>query len=308
MSATKPIYHVPTTVISGFLGVGKTTAILDLFTGKPEHETWAVLVNEFGKIGIDGEVYEANGILVKQIPGGCMCCAQGLPLQVSVNRLLRETRPDRLLIESSGVGHPAGVLKTLQGEGFNDVLELKAGICLLDPETLLLDAYRQNDLFREQLQLADILVANKIDLASVQALQAFHTLCESFSPAKQLTAETSHGRCKTEWLDIEHRNYTQTVRFKAVTEGDRGGWQTYSFEFSDETVFDYRAVKDWLAELDVTRLKGFIRTAEGNYLINATCLQSDMVRMEQDRSNLIEVIDQKLDIAALEQGLEDCIL
>ena len=108
----KNIHNVPTNIISGFLGVGKTTAILNLFANKPASEKWAVLVNEFGKIGIDGRVYKANGIEVKEIPGGCMCCAQGLPLQVAVNRLLRETQPDRLIIESSGVGHPGGALNT----------------------------------------------------------------------------------------------------------------------------------------------------------------------------------------------------
>ena len=164
------IYNVSTNIISGFLGVGKTTAILNLFSNKPVTEIWAVLVNEFGKIGIDGRVYQASGISVKEIPGGCMCCAQGLPLQVAVNRLLRETKPDRLIIESSGVGHPEGVLKTLKGEGFKNVLTLKAGICLVDARFLLESAYQHNELFKEQLQLADVLVANKTDLASAEAL------------------------------------------------------------------------------------------------------------------------------------------
>lgn len=90
----------------GFLGVGKTTAILDLFKQKPKNENWAVLVNEFGKIGIDGAIYSAAGITVKEVAGGCLCCAVGLPFQVSVNRLLKEVRPDRLLIEPTGLGHP----------------------------------------------------------------------------------------------------------------------------------------------------------------------------------------------------------
>jgi len=138
------IQNVATNIISGFLGVGKTTAILTLFANKPASEKWAVLVNEYGKIGIDCHIYHANGITVKEIPGGCICCAQGLPLLMAVNRLLRETKPDRLIIESSGIGHPGGVLKTLKGEHFNNVLTLKAGICLVDARHLLQIQYHNN--------------------------------------------------------------------------------------------------------------------------------------------------------------------
>lgn len=65
---------VPTNIITGFLGVGKTTAILNLLKNKPENENWAVLVNEFGEIGIDGTLMTDQGALIKEVPGGCMCC------------------------------------------------------------------------------------------------------------------------------------------------------------------------------------------------------------------------------------------
>jgi G3E family GTPase len=101
--------NIPTNLVMGFLGVGKTTAILDLLKQKPKNENWAVLVNEFGKIGIDGAIYTAAGVTVKEVAGGCLCCAVGIPFQVSVNQLLKEVRPDRLLIEPTGLGHPKKV-------------------------------------------------------------------------------------------------------------------------------------------------------------------------------------------------------
>jgi G3E family GTPase len=102
-----------------FLGVGKTTAILDLLSQKPEDENWAVLVNEFGQIGIDGAIFKTAGATVSEIPGGGLCCAVGLPFQVAINRLVKETRPDRLLIEPSGIGHPGKVIEMLVTEPFN---------------------------------------------------------------------------------------------------------------------------------------------------------------------------------------------
>ncbi len=68
-------------LITGFLGSGKTTTIRHLLTQKPEDEVWAVLVNEFGEIGIDGALLSDSGAVLKEIPGGCMCCVNGSCIQ-----------------------------------------------------------------------------------------------------------------------------------------------------------------------------------------------------------------------------------
>ena len=63
-----------TNLITGFLGSGKTTSILHLLANKDPAEKWAVLVNEFGEVGIDGALLSSSGAMIKEIPGGCMCC------------------------------------------------------------------------------------------------------------------------------------------------------------------------------------------------------------------------------------------
>ena len=89
------IQSVPTNVITGFLGVGKTTAILHLLANKPADERWAVLVNEFGEIGVDGALMEQQdeGVFISEVPGGCMCCTSGLPMQIALNMLLTRSNP-----------------------------------------------------------------------------------------------------------------------------------------------------------------------------------------------------------------------
>jgi len=306
----KTIHNVPTNIISGFLGVGKTTAILNLFANKPATEKWAVLVNEFGKVGIDGRVYKANGIEVKEIPGGCMCCAQGLPLQVAVNRLLRETEPDRLIIESSGVGHPAGVLKTLKGDGFNEVLSLKAGICLLDARHLLEAKYQNNELFKEQLQHSDVLIANKADLAPAEALQAFFSFAESFSPAKEFVATCTNGQFDIALLDYSHIAYSQRAAFKLhpVAKSHTRTLESHSFIFPADTLFDLGALKQWLSTMDFIRLKGLIQTTDGCYLLNHTNGTVDVSKIDNQTDNHIEVINYSLDIVDLEQKLNKFVI
>ncbi|WP_369823160.1 GTP-binding protein, partial [Oleiphilus sp. HI0128] len=80
------------------LGVGKTSAILNLLKQKPDNERWAVLVNEFGEIGVDGSFFQGQssqeqGVFIKEVPGGCMCCASGLPMQIALNQLLSRAKP-----------------------------------------------------------------------------------------------------------------------------------------------------------------------------------------------------------------------
>ena len=105
---------VPTHIISGFLGAGKTTLLQYLLTQKPEHETWAVLMNEFGQIGVDQQlITQQQGYAVKELLGGCLCCSSQLPMQIALSRLLSETQPDRLFIEPTGLGHPAQLLEQL---------------------------------------------------------------------------------------------------------------------------------------------------------------------------------------------------
>ena len=127
--------RIPTNIITGFLGTGKTTAILNLLKNKPENENWAVLVNEFGEIGIDGALMTEQGALIKEVPGGCMCCAAGVPMSVAITALLR-TNPDRLIVEPTGLGHAHKVLATLTSSQFKDYIDLRATIGLVDPRNL----------------------------------------------------------------------------------------------------------------------------------------------------------------------------
>ncbi|MDH0098315.1 CobW-like GTP-binding protein, partial [Pseudomonas sp. GD04158] len=90
--------QIPTHLIAGPLGAGKTSLIRHLLAQKPAAERWAVLINEFGQIGLDAALLERgeDGIALAEVAGGCVCCVNGAPFQVGLGRLLRQARPDRL--------------------------------------------------------------------------------------------------------------------------------------------------------------------------------------------------------------------
>ena len=130
--------NIPCHLIAGPLGAGKTSLLRHLLAQRPADERWAVLVNEFGQIGLDAALLGDVGqqVQVAEIAGGCLCCVNGLPFQVGLNRLLRQARPDRLLIEASGLGHPQELLQQLGAAPWAGVLALQPLVLVLDASAL----------------------------------------------------------------------------------------------------------------------------------------------------------------------------
>ena len=312
--------NIPTSLVTGFLGVGKTSAILHLMSQKPANEKWSVLVNEFGSIGIDGAIYKAKGIEVKEIPGGCMCCAAGAPLQVAVNRILSATKPQRLLIEPSGLGHPKRVLDTLQGQYFKQVLSLKATICLIDPRNLDDERYTTHENFIDQIALADILVANKSDLCDSNTMARFYDFAKALHPAKQKIIETQFGRLDAALLDYQagaKRNaqfpdFHQINKTKTV-KANRDGYQTHGWKFSQEAIFDFDKLLRFFDQFKQTRIKAILKTSKGWMVFNIQDKQQDIYavdRIDSGMENKLEIIsrdEQQLNKQALDSQLKQCL-
>lgn len=207
-----PDPRIPTNLITGFLGVGKTTALLDLLRSRPSGSRWAVLVNEYGEVPIDGALLQdaesatpdsGSGLSIREVGGGCICCASSLQFRVALVLLLQQVRPERLLIETSGLSHPARILDILRTD-FADRLRPAATICLIDPRDFAQPQMRQSVVFEDQIQLADVLVLNKLDLATPELVREFAVWAERIDPPKQLITATERGRLDPTWLDADN--------------------------------------------------------------------------------------------------------
>ncbi|MGH8382110.1 CobW family GTP-binding protein [Pseudomonas sp.] len=132
------LQNIPTHVIAGPLGAGKTSLIRQLLAQRPANERWAVLINEFGQIGLDAALLSTDdqGITMGEVAGGCLCCVNGTPFQVGLGRLLRKAKPHRLFIEPSGLGHPRQLLEQLQQPPWQGVLAVQPAVMVLDSQQL----------------------------------------------------------------------------------------------------------------------------------------------------------------------------
>jgi len=300
----------PVNLITGFLGVGKTTALLHLLAQRPPGARWAVLVNEFGQVGIDGATLTQAGVAVREVPGGCICCSAQLPLRVSLTRLLREVKPERLLIEPTGLGHPAGVIDVLRSEGLASAVELRNVICLVDPRQLSDEKYRNLETYQDQLALADVLVANKCDLATREQLQAFQEFAANCYPPKRWVAQVAHGALDPAWLELE-----STGAQSSVAVHDSSAFVTRGWVFPAERVFDVSKLKDlfavWASDARIVRAKGVFRIGRDWRLLNLAGGQVDMQPIAYRRDSRVELIACKhpeTDWSGVEAGLFAALL
>ena len=159
--------NVPVHVLSGFLGAGKTTAVKDLLGRRADRERIAVVVNEFGTLGVDGALLsDCASCILKEVPGGCVCCTAMADLEASLEEVCDLVAPTRFVLEPTGLARPSELVDLLRGPRWASRFDVRPVITLLDPQQDLAKAYAESALFRDQVDTGDILVVNRCDLAS----------------------------------------------------------------------------------------------------------------------------------------------
>ena len=275
---------IPTHLIAGPLGAGKTSLIRALLAQKPAGERWAVLINEFGQIGLDAALLhrDDSGISFAEVAGGCLCCVNGVPFQIGLSRLLRKARPDRLLIEPSGLGHPEQLLRQLQQPPWDQVLALQPSVVVLDAAALARHEAlppQQQDIVEQ----AGLLLLNKSEALDANAREqlaqrlpdrplcwtehgqlAFAQLPTSAAGARTEVATptlpSGDAPLSTVWLDP----LQPIVQVHSAAEGWSIGWRWHP-----SRRFDISRLNAWLAPLPWRRAKLVLHGEQGWLSANA---------------------------------------
>ncbi len=158
-----PKHGLPVTIITGFLGSGKTTLLNHILTNQQGVKT-AVLVNEFGEIGIDNELIVSTEDDMVTLSNGCICCTINEDLLNAVYKVLeRPERVDYLVVETTGLADPLPVALTFLGTELRDLTRLDSIVTVVDAENYSLDLFNSQAAFN-QISYGDLIILNKVDL------------------------------------------------------------------------------------------------------------------------------------------------
>ena len=317
------LQNIPTHVIAGPLGAGKTSLIKHLFTQRPANERWAVLINEFGQIGLDAALLtqDDDGIALGEVAGGCLCCVNGAPFQVGLGRLLRKAKPDRLFIEPSGLGHPAQLLEQLRQAPWQTALAVQPCVLVLDAQALAAGRPLPESQ-REALASAGLLVLNKDEgLDAVQRGEIERSLpaCEVFwtrqaqLPLARLPGLDAQARAAVDNFETPKglgqipAVWSDPCVPICLHQAQAGAW-SIGWRWHPSQQFDTCKVRQWLESLDWQRAKLVIHSADG--WVSANAVDNSTLTWQPSewrRDSRIELIfSEQQDAAMLQTALANC--
>ncbi len=313
MKLIAPIKAIPIHIISGFLGAGKTTVLQHLLSQKPEHEIWAVLMNEFGQIGIDQQLMpQSNGFAIQELLGGCLCCSSQLPMQIALSRLISENTIDRLFIEPTGLGHPAQLLEQLTEPHWLQHLSMRSLVTVIDGSRLHDSDWSQQNLYQDQLKAAQVVVISHQDKMTEGDIFALETLKKEYEAYQQKWILTSQGNLSIIEVDQIYTGKKRLIQpllkiQKNLTANEQPvikqlpyhyvesaqGYSVAGWKLPKSWTFNFYDVLDLLCEQkDWLRIKAVFNTNEGWKSFNFNPNQFNYQTAQEGIDNRIEIIYQ----------------
>lgn len=309
--------RIPVTVVTGFLGAGKST-ILERWLGELGSDT-ALVINEWGEIGIDAELLGGRRRRLVEITGGCLCCSNQAELARGLAGLVEaESPPTRVLVETSGAASPAGVVRAVTGGPGRDRLRLDGVVTVVDGSRL--ERVLAFDLALEQLGFADVVVISHAE--AVENWEEVEARVGTHAPAAVM-ARSARGEVvgpttmEGATLQALLGRRDEALELPSVERPAHEAIDAVSLCHDGE--LDEERFGDWVSqdladvEARILRLKGIVAMAgvEARVILQGVG-EAVEVRLgapwgEEPRSSKLVVLGLGLDTVALERGFLACV-
>jgi G3E family GTPase len=220
-------------IIGGFLGSGKTTTIRKLieYLGA-QGQRIAIIVNEIGEIGIDGDTISDGGVETREITNGCVCCTLRISMEYTIKNLMTSYRPDTIIIEPTGIAFPRQIKSNIESMGIPD-MRFTPIVNLVDPCRLGSDAGDLQNFVRNQIEDAEVLGINKVDLIGQEKLLETCLLLRKVNPKARIVHFSARqgGEALDKLFGLIGRSSQNKTIHEARNSVEMSGISAYSTEF-----------------------------------------------------------------------------
>jgi G3E family GTPase len=294
---------IPVNIISGFLGSGKTTAIIRLFEQKSPDENWAIVVNEFGQVAIDGQTLrlKSSSNSVYDIIGGCICCSAKASLHETLEKTILPGNFDRILIEPSGLG---GIEMVSDIIAKINEMELMPIICLVDLTVLDNIRIQRNLIYQSQIRMSDRIVFSKVDLLKDLAQQdELIRKFENIFPNKKIYSVNAY--LTPDILETHAEKKSDIQKYGGLYISNKQlidkNYRQFVFSFEVDQLFEPKVLEQVLLKYpDIIRAKGHINTRDGWKLFDLTLSGIQFETTSIKERNELVIITEKTGINSLE--------
>jgi len=269
---------IPALVVSGFLGAGKTTLIRHILEEAQQRGLrLAVVSNEFGELGIDQALLSGErGEDYIELEGGCVCCKLSDELLSSLQGIWERIRPDRVIVETSGVALPFDTLMTFWREPVSEWVGESLAVVVVNAEQV--DERRDLEgTFEQQVSSADLLVLNKIDLVSNRKLRQLESVLDEMAPGTPVVRSVN-GLVDTALLFPPNPGERQESHSLKQDRSAPHSHEAFNSQvFTIEDGLDHATLIQRLKKYEALRIKGAVQTSSGLRIVQGVGSRIDLV-------------------------------